>query len=515
MAARRSLLHIRRPLCSMDTSTSTSTSRKGKGKVEVKQVRRGHSYHDSLTSLIQNASFVALDAEMTGVASTPWRESFEWDSADVRFLKLRHSASRFALLQFGLCPFIPQRDASSGVLSFVAHPHTFHLSPSSSSEGDDDDDDDEFLCQTSSLHFLAAHRHDFNTSLRHGLSYLSRAREKAASAAPVPSTESAIGFRHLIDLLSSHNKLIVGHNCILDIAHMFDKFIAPIPSTMEQFMKEVHQIFPNIVDTKHIINANQTVQLLMRNKSKSLSSAFSSLCPTISSGGSHRSVRASDVNVKVQAHDNEGSSLFNSGAKHEAGYDAFMTGCVFSQLCVHVGIKFDQVLSNPSISDPLQSNVKLKPYLNHLYPTWNSGTVLDFTTGTEKPEGTYKQKYPKVELKNIVLIWGFSSVLKYKNLKGCIAKVFGPDSVISVFFIDTTAALIQFKKEEFVKDFLALKENLERRKYDPISILHPLSVIFEGGNTKAGDYNTYKDVIAYNQSKVLFTDQADASGVAC
>ncbi|KAJ4821527.1 Poly(A)-specific ribonuclease PARN [Rhynchospora pubera] len=508
MAARRGLL-LRRPLCSMATSTSR------KGKVEVKQVRRGDSYHDSLTSLIQSASFVALDAEMTGVASTPWRDSFEWDSADVRFLKLRHSASRFALLQFGLCPFIPQRDASSGVVSFVAHPHTFHLSPSSSSEGDYDDDD-EFLCQTSSLHFLATHRHDFNTSLRHGLPYLSRAREKAVAAPPALRTEScAVGFRHLIDLLSSHNKLIVGHNCILDIAHMFDKFIAPIPSTMEQFMKEVHQIFPNIIDTKHIINANQTVQLLMRNKSKSLSSAFSSLCPTISSAGYHRSVRASDVNVKVQAHDDEGSSLFNSGAKHEAGYDAFMTGCVFTQLCVHLGITFDQCLSDPSISDPLQSNVKLKPYLNHLYPTWNSGTVLDFTTGTEKPEGTYKQKYPKVELKNIVLLWGFSSVLKYKNLKGCIAKVFGPDSVISVFFIDATAALIQFRKEEFVKDFLALKESLERRKDDPISILHPLSVIFEGGNTKAGDYNTYKDVIACNQSKVLFKDQADASGVAC
>ncbi|KAJ3704343.1 hypothetical protein LUZ61_008048 [Rhynchospora tenuis] len=505
MAARRSLLLLRRPLCSMGTSTSR--------KVEVKQVRRGDSYYDSLASLIQNASFVALDAEMTGVVSTPWRESFEWDSADVRFLKLRHSASRFALLQFGLCPFIPQRDASSGVVSFVAHPHTFHLSPSS--DGDYDNDDDEFLCQTSSLQFLAAHHLDFNTSLRHGLSYLSRAQEKAAAAAPALCNESAVGFRHLIDLLSSHNKLIVGHNCILDIAHMFDKFIAPIPSTMEQFMKEVHHFFPNIIDTKHIINANQTVQLLMRNKSKSLSSAFSSLCPTISSSRFHRSDRASDVDVKVQAHVDEGSSLFNSGAKHEAGYDAFMTGCVFTQLCVHLGIKFDQVLSDPSISDPLQSNVKLKPYLNHLYPTWNSGTVLDFTTGTEKPEGTYKQKYPKVVFENIVLVWGFTSVLKYKNLKGCIAKVFGPDSVISVFFIDSTAVLIQFKKEEFVKDFLALKESLERQKDDPISILHPLSVIFEGGNTKAGDYNTYKDVIACNLSKVLFKDQAEASGVVC
>lgn len=208
------------------------------------------------------------------------------------------------------------------------------------------------------------------------------------------------------------------------------------------------------------------------------------------------------------------SSRFNSGAKHEAGYDAFMTGCVFAQLCVHLGIKFNQMC--PSISDPLQSNEKLKPYLNHLYPTWNSGTVVDFATGTEKPEYVvYKRKYPKVVFENIVLLWGFPSGLNYKNLKGCIGKVFGPDSLVSIFFIDSSAVLLQFKKEEFVKDFLILKETLERRKDDPISILHPLSVIFEGGNTKAGDYNTYKDVIACNSCKVLFKDQADANGVAC
>lgn len=211
------------------------------------------------------------------------------------------------------------------------------------------------------------------------------------------------------------------------------------------------------------------------------------------------------------------SSSFNSGAKHEAGYDSFMTGCLFAQLCIHLDINFGQVLSKvPSVSDPLQSNVKLKPYLNHLYPTWNSGTVLDIATGTEKPEYVaYKRRFPKVVFENIVLLWGFPSGLNSKILKGSIAKAFGPDSVVSVFFIDSSAALVQFKKEEFVKDFLVLKESLERRKEDPISMLHPLSVIIEGGNTKAGDYNTYKGVIACNLCKVLFKDQADASGVTC
>ncbi|XP_078165665.1 polynucleotidyl transferase, ribonuclease H-like superfamily protein [Carex rostrata] len=614
---------------------------------KVKQVRVDNfaASLEALRPLISQAVFVAVDAEMTGISSAPWRNFFEWDSSAVRFLKLRDSASRFTILQFGVCPFTIH--PSNSGFSLLAHPHNFYLFPKNHPE---------FLCQNSSLDFLATHHFDFNTCFSKGLSYLSRAQEEAqqlppSANAPQPEPEeedinaaqidftaqstadllftqriqiwlhewreqliikirrddfiqsekmgckfgnfettsykmrpavllqgytshqlklirlvvrkhfsglvfvriptennmwesrvvythsdndkasflkelqmdlrrsresnvtSAVGFRHVIDLLSSQNKLIVGHNCILDIAHMYDKFIGPIPSSMEEFMREVHKIFSNIIDTKHIMNGNGTVQHLMKSKSKSLSSSFFTLCPTISTGWSHRS--ASDQHVNVQVHaDDDGSSWFNSGAKHEAGYDAFMTGCLFAQLCVHLGIKFDQM--GPSISDPLQSNKKLKPYLNHLYPTWNSGTVVDFATGTEKPEHVvYKRKYPKVVFENIVLLWGFPSGLNYKNLKGCIGKVFGPDSLVSIFFIDSSSVLLQFKKEEFVKDFLILKETLERRKDDPISILHPLSVIFEGGNTKAGDYNTYKDVIACNSCKVLFKDQADASGVAC
>jgi poly(A)-specific ribonuclease len=85
---------------------------------------------------------------------------------------------------------------------------------------------------------------------------------------------------------------------------MYDKFIGPIPSTMEEFINEVHKTFPNIIDTTHIMNANQTVHNLMKNKSRSLSSAFSSLCPTISSGFSHGSACVKTANIQVQADDN-------------------------------------------------------------------------------------------------------------------------------------------------------------------------------------------------------------------
>ena len=203
------------------------------------------------------------------------------------------------------------------------------------------------------------------------------------------------------------------------------------------------------------------------------------------------------------------SSNWTSGAKHEASFDAFMTGCLFAQECAHLGIKFD--LSSPLTN--LATNEKLQGYINLLYPSWNSGTVLDLTTGTEKPESNYKRKYPAILFSNIVLLWGFPSKFKPKDLKDCITKVFGASSVTSIFFLDYTAGLVQFSKKEYVNDFLRLKDALERNADDPISVLHPLAGLLEGGNTRASDYDTYKHICGASASKVLFADQAEAAGI--
>lgn len=64
------------------------------------------------------ADFVAVDLEMSGVTSAPWRDSLEFDRPDVSYLKVKDSAEKFAVLQFGVCPF--RWDSSKK--SFIAHP---------------------------------------------------------------------------------------------------------------------------------------------------------------------------------------------------------------------------------------------------------------------------------------------------------------------------------------------------------------------------------------------------------
>jgi poly(A)-specific ribonuclease len=88
--------------------------------VAVKQVTRGNMAEalEKLRGRVREAAFVGVDLEMSGVTSAPWRDTFELDRADVRYLKLRDSAERFAALQLGVCPFRwdPAKSA------FVAHP---------------------------------------------------------------------------------------------------------------------------------------------------------------------------------------------------------------------------------------------------------------------------------------------------------------------------------------------------------------------------------------------------------
>ncbi|XP_062078884.1 poly(A)-specific ribonuclease PARN isoform X2 [Humulus lupulus] len=325
----------------------------------------------------------------------------------------------------------------------------------------------------------------------------------------VGKIQAAIGFRHVIDLLSSEKKLIVGHNCFLDIAHVHNKFVGPLPFEAEDFVASIHKYFPHIIDTKILLNTHPILQQRMKKSKTSLSSAFTLLCPHIALSVS--SGIASDSYVKVEAQvDDSRCSSWNAGAKHEAGYDAFMTGCIFAQACSYVGIDFKLRLS----AENLAHNEKLQKHINHLYLSWTNADIIDLRTGnkvTETLESNPKRRFSNISFESIVLIWGFPSKLKAKDIRCCITKAFGPTSVTSVYHLDETAVFVYFSKTDFVSKFFSLKKNLERSNDDPISVLNPLTELLEGGNTYAAAYETYKEICSSPISKLLFADQAEAT----
>ncbi|XP_048234927.1 poly(A)-specific ribonuclease PARN isoform X2 [Ricinus communis] len=325
--------------------------------------------------------------------------------------------------------------------------------------------------------------------------------------------KNAIGFRHVIDLLSSAQKLIVGHNCFLDIAHIHSKFLGPLPPTAEEFVSAVNKYFPHIIDTKILLNANNVLLQRMKKSGTSLSAAFSLLCPQLATSSNKGINWASRpcVNVEVQVDDTR-SSNWSSGVKHEAGYDAFMTGCVFAQACNHLGVDFKL----KSSSENLAHNEKLQKLINLLYISWINWDIIDLRTGNRVAESLgfnyLRKQRPNILFKNIVLIWRFPSRLKAGEIRECICKAFGLNSVTSIYHVDETAVFVQFSKAELVSEFLVLKESLDRSN-DPISVLHPLSKLLDGGNTCAADYETYKEICSSPISKVRFADQAAAVGI--
>ncbi|KAH7544533.1 hypothetical protein JRO89_XS15G0182100 [Xanthoceras sorbifolium] len=634
---------------SSSTSSSTTRSCSTTTSFPLKHVTKSNfdSALSSLSDHVRAADFVAIDLEMTGVTSAPWRDSFEFDRFDVRYLKVKDSAEKFAVVQFGVCPF--RWDPLK--LSFVAHPHNFFIFPRQ--ELPFGCPANEFLCQTTSLDFLAKYQFDFNACIHEGVSYLSREQEsealkhanllykdglsdewhslKEARDTPVVNVvdvlfsermknrlsewrggllretnggseirgslngseqqfqtvffkmrpavslngftshqlrliqlvvkkhfkdltylsvsgenssqqlvvyvdsesdkrllmkevkdeqckqqelkiKAAVGFRHVIDLLSSEKKLIVGHNCFLDIAHIYSKFLGPLPLTGEEFASSVNKYFPYIIDTKILLNSNNVLQHWMKKSSTSLSSAFAVLCPQMALGTKSSYLPfQSRVKVEVEVDDMR-SSNWNSGAKHEAGYDAFMTGCIFAQACSHLGIDFK--LHSPS--ENLAHNEKIQKHINCLYLSWINGDIINLSTGNRTSESfssnNHKMRHAKICFEHVVLIWGFQSKLKAREIRECITKVLGPISVTSVYHVDETAVFVLFSKAELVSKFLVLKESLERSN-DPISVLHPLAKLLEGGNTRASSYETYKEICSSPISKVLFADQAEAVGI--
>ncbi|KAL0864131.1 hypothetical protein Bca101_043249 [Brassica carinata] len=607
-------------------ATPTSAAAAAAAAFPLKHVTRSN-FETTLNDLrrhVNAADFVAIDLEMTGVTSAPWRDSLEFDRHDVRYLKVKDSAEKFAVVQFGVCPF----RWDSPTHSFVSHPHNFYVFPRQELTFDHH----EFLCQTTSIDFLAKYQFDFNTCIHEGISYLSRRQEEdatkrfemlyddeegvvqtehvkladvlfadrmkkklnewrsellhsrnASSESSNGSTQSAetvfyhmrpalslkgftshqlrvirlvlgkhfrdlvyihandenscsqdfvvytdsesdkenllkeakderkrvaerkiqsaIGFRQVIDLLSSEKKLIVGHNSILDIAHVFSKFVGPLPSTAEKFVASINHHFPYIVDTKILLNVNPMLHQRMNKSSTSLSSAFSSLCPQTEFPS--RSSDSFRVKIDVQVDDFRCSN-WNAGGKHEAGYDAFMTGCVFAQACSHLGFDFEHDSEN------IAHNEKLEKYINRLYLSWTSGDIIDLRTGQSNDAENWR--ISKFKYERIVLIWNFPRKLKAREIKECICKAFGSTSVTSVYHLDDTAVFVLFKNSELVADFLKLKEQLESDN-GPVKIIHPLSKILEGGKTGAADYEAYKEICSSHISKVLFSDQAETVGV--
>ncbi|KAK2531434.1 Pnldc1 [Columba guinea] len=63
---------------------------------------------------------------------------------------------------------------------------------------------------------------------------------------------SARGFTNLFQTLVKAKKPLVGHNMLMDLMHLHDKFYKPLPESYEEFKRNIHILFPVLIDTKTV-----------------------------------------------------------------------------------------------------------------------------------------------------------------------------------------------------------------------------------------------------------------------
>ncbi|EFJ28195.1 hypothetical protein SELMODRAFT_451150 [Selaginella moellendorffii] len=533
-----------------------------------------------LKGLLREADFVAMDLEMSGVHSAPWRKSMELDTLETRYHNVRDSAEKFSLLQCGLCLFRYDQASSK----FLGHPFNFFLFPRNELVLERD-----FLCQTSSLEFLAKHHFDFNACIYNGISYLSRKEEGKLRAllakkgedelpevsmrktsdlifservrlqvglwraskimakhkakqeessgrssmpddeAPLPSlvinvsdkrqaklvlkavssnfddlvpmiednekeatqvkviytgssehkialqadldkakldlmecdVMEAVGFRQVIDAISESKKPIVGHNCVLDLAHIYNKFIGPLPDNYSGFCNVIHELFPAVIDTKYMLKVLRT------------SISTTSLYPVYSyyfgedAKKNTKTKAHSTVNVEIA----DGFHKYSDAElKHEAGFDAYMTGAIFAQL-------WRTVVSNPTEFYALSKKIlrgthAISEFSNLLYMGWAGHFVLDLKTGKEAkgskalPEReSYSARRPASDA--AVIVWSQDPVGSSRQLQKLVKSCFEEtqfSSEVEVIPVSENAAFLAFKSLRSSEEFSQALESIKTKR---------------------------------------------------
>mmetsp|Transcript_12693 Transcript_12693/g.35933 ORF Transcript_12693/g.35933 Transcript_12693/m.35933 type:complete len:557 (+) Transcript_12693:93-1763(+) len=112
-----------------------------------------------IEELLPSALFVAIDEEMTGITLPDQAELMD-DVPATRYAKLRNVATRYSIIQFGVCLF----HAAEGDNSYVARPYNFYLFP----------DGGAVSLEVAGIKFLRTHNMDFNKWIYEGVPYYSR-----------------------------------------------------------------------------------------------------------------------------------------------------------------------------------------------------------------------------------------------------------------------------------------------------------------------------------------------------
>ena len=242
--------------------------------------------------------------------------------------------------------------------------------------------------------------------------------DKRAAQATLASLESEIdkniGFRAIIDLIIESQKIVVGHNMLLDTCHMYQKFCATLPEELEEFKKKIHTLFPFLVDTKYLAKKNED----FKDASTQLQSLYTSL-------------EAMDKSISITEENGFGVTGLNC---HNAAYDSFITGVSF--------IRLISMLHKESFSSEgkLKEIISSENLLNKLYIMESDIEYFDIVNEEVVPDRSH-----------IVYMYDFDKSWNTMKLKNIADKHGDP----FIKWIDDSSVLIIFSDAKKADNFIS------------------------------------------------------------
>eukprot|EP00917_Polyrhabdina_sp_WS-2016_P000198 GHVP01000370.1.p1 GENE.GHVP01000370.1~~GHVP01000370.1.p1 ORF type:complete len:591 (-),score=93.44 GHVP01000370.1:161-1873(-) len=269
---------------------------------------------EACCQLIERCDFVALDLEFSGLFSN----FKKCNQVQKHYKMCVENVSNFTALQLGIC--VVSRDPKDRN-KWLLSPFNFYIFPSQRRV---------FLCDSSTIKWLSLQGFDFKKWIALGYDYTRLANlAHNGGALDLAPTIAFSGLQRIIGTVSQCSKPIVTHNGFLDMLHLFDKFIEPLPNTIEQFATDWMNIFPgNFFDTKRMAQVGE-LSILSRQEAKgmnleALRSALLSqpVSTSIFSVSSQRLLEHPEYVLCNQPYNLHEKS-------HEAGFDALLTAQTF------------------------------------------------------------------------------------------------------------------------------------------------------------------------------------------
>ncbi|XP_044586480.1 poly(A)-specific ribonuclease PARN-like isoform X1 [Cotesia glomerata] len=157
--------------------------------------------------------------------------------------------------------------------------------------------------------------------------------------------KEAVGFSVLLRKIADSTKLIVGHNMLLDLCHIVRQFFGPLPDSYKEFKLLVHNLFPNLIDTKVLSQAPKFKDIIPSN-------VLNYMLDTVSKAPFNL---PEIIPVENRSYSTAAETY------HEAGFDAYATGLCFIAMANFLGAS-----ESTPVPMVLPGSELLKPFINKL-----------------------------------------------------------------------------------------------------------------------------------------------------